>query len=210
MNIEFKGKTGIYKIIDAHSGKIYIGSTSQCLYLRYHQHFSDLKKNKHGNSHLQAIYNKRSDSLKYEIVEYCDKAECIKREQHYIDSLKPQININKLASSRLGTKASEATKEKMRNRKVSEHTKNLIREARNTQIFTKEQLEYRANQVRKSLNKKIKCSNGMEFKSVQEASRVLGIPHSSISRILIGYTRADNTRHKLNFSYITNNSPNKQ
>lgn len=210
MDISLKKRSGIYKILDTESGKVYIGSAAKCLYRRYHQHFSDLKYGRHGNKHLQAIYNKRSSSLKFEVVEFCESANCITREQYYIDTLSPAININKLAQSRLGTKISQDTLVKMRNKKVSQETKNKIRKARESQVFTKEQLEYRASQVRKALFKKIKCSNGMEFNSVNEASRNLDIPTGSISRVLIGYTSFENTRHGLNFWYITTNAPNKQ
>jgi len=47
-------------------------------------------------------------------LEYCEPSNCIEREQYYIDLLKPEYNILKLAGSSLGHIYSEETKEKMR------------------------------------------------------------------------------------------------
>lgn len=48
-----------------------------------------------------------------EILEYCDLDVLIKREQYYIDLLKPEYNIINIANSRLGSKQSEETKTKI-------------------------------------------------------------------------------------------------
>jgi group I intron endonuclease len=48
-----------------------------------------------------------------DILEYCEPSLLISREQYYIDLLKPQYNILKIAGSRLGYKHSEVTKAKM-------------------------------------------------------------------------------------------------
>jgi group I intron endonuclease len=48
-----------------------------------------------------------------DILEYCEVDALIKREQYYIDLLKPEYNILKVANSKLGSKHSEKTKVKM-------------------------------------------------------------------------------------------------
>src|SRR5438477_10959207 len=48
-----------------------------------------------------------------EILEYCDSKDLIKREQYYIDLLKPQYNILKIAGSRLGSILSKETRAKL-------------------------------------------------------------------------------------------------
>jgi group I intron endonuclease len=48
-----------------------------------------------------------------DILEYCEIAVLIGREQYYLDLLKPKYNILKVANSRLGSKQSEATKIKI-------------------------------------------------------------------------------------------------
>jgi group I intron endonuclease len=51
-------------------------------------------------------------NFRLEILEYCDPLSAIKREQYYIDLLKPYYNILKIAGSSLGLQHSEETKEK--------------------------------------------------------------------------------------------------
>lgn len=48
-------------------------------------------------------------NFQLEILEYCDPTKCIEREQYYLDLLKPELNILKKAGSKLGSKHSEAT-----------------------------------------------------------------------------------------------------
>ena len=53
-----------------------------------------------------------------EILEYCDPKDLIKREQYYLDLIKPEYNILIIAGSRLGKKHSEETLAKMSSLKV--------------------------------------------------------------------------------------------
>lgn len=48
-----------------------------------------------------------------DILEYCDKKNLIEREQYYLDLLKPEYNILKIANSRLGSKHTFETKNLM-------------------------------------------------------------------------------------------------
>lgn len=107
--------TGIYKIINATTKKIYIGSSID-IENRWRQHKFQLSKNKHHNSHLQNSWKMHgSEVFVIEIIEICDpiKEILLEREQYYIDTLKPEYNICPKAGSRLGSKASEETKKKM-------------------------------------------------------------------------------------------------
>jgi group I intron endonuclease len=54
------------------------------------------------------------DNFKLEILEHCKPSELIKREQYYIDLLKPEYNILKVAGSSLGVKRSIETIAKIR------------------------------------------------------------------------------------------------
>jgi len=115
---ENKNKSGIYRWNNLITDKSYIGS-SISLGGRFSNYYSlaYLKKRvKRGSS---IIYN---SLLKYgynnfslDILEYCEPNELIKREQYYIDILKPEYNISKTAGSRLGTKQSEETKQLISN-----------------------------------------------------------------------------------------------
>jgi group I intron endonuclease len=48
-----------------------------------------------------------------DILEYCVPSLCLSREQYYLDILKPEYNILKIAGSNKGSKKSEATKIKI-------------------------------------------------------------------------------------------------
>ena len=96
---------GIYKIeIENH---LYIGSTStkRGFGSRWSRHISDLIKNKHSNPKFQNIFNKYEYAI-FTIIEVCEKEQCIIREQYYIDTLNPDINIRRIANSPLGIKQS--------------------------------------------------------------------------------------------------------
>lgn len=98
---------GIYKITNLISGKIYIGSSTN-IRSRIAHHYSDLKKQRHHNLHLQNSYNKYGRiAFISEVLEDCTLSNLIEREQYYIDSLKPEYNKLPIANSSAGRKLSE-------------------------------------------------------------------------------------------------------
>lgn len=104
MSTELK-KTGIYKIVNTKNNKCYIGSAAgkNGIYQRFQDHKKTLRGNRHRNKHLQRAWNKYGEkSFQFEIIEFCNKDECIKKEQFYIDSLIPDYNICKIAGSTIG------------------------------------------------------------------------------------------------------------
>jgi len=64
-----------------------------------------------------------------EILEYCGTEELLKREQHYLELLKPQYNILEKAGNISGYKHTEETLAKLRARRHSEESKIKISEA---------------------------------------------------------------------------------
>lgn len=112
-------QTGVYLIKNTVNNKIYIGSSSYNIHNRITVHKRFLKQNKHENLYLQAAYNKYGKEVFiFEILELCNKEDCIKREQHYLDlykSYKRSIgyNIKEKADSNLGFKFSEQSRLKM-------------------------------------------------------------------------------------------------
>lgn len=67
----------------------------------------------------KAILAHGFDGFTLEILEYCEPVNLIKREQYYIDLLKPEYNILKIAGSKLGIRLSEETKAKLKARALS-------------------------------------------------------------------------------------------
>ena len=107
--------SGIYKIQSIKKpDRIYIGS-SICISERWRDHKKELRRNNHSNRRLQNHFNKYGEKdLLFNVIVGCDKDNLISYEQFYIDSLYPFFNINKIASSRLGVKASEKTIKRLR------------------------------------------------------------------------------------------------
>jgi len=126
-----RGKSGVYLWTNKINGKRYVGSS-----VNMARRFRDY----YNNSFLTQIKNKMTinkallkygySSFKLEILEYCDSDNVISREQYYLDLLKPEYNILKMAGSCYGHRHTEETLAKFRARKLSEETKGKISEAR--------------------------------------------------------------------------------
>lgn len=105
--------SGIYRIVCKLNNKQYIGSACN-IKIRKQNHFSYLKRNKHHSILLQRAFNKYGkENFYFEILAYCPKEYLIKLEQWFLDNLKPEYNIQKIAGSNLGYKHTESTKKKL-------------------------------------------------------------------------------------------------
>lgn len=108
-----KGKSGVYLLINKESGKSYVGSSVN-LKKRFTQYFNIKYLMLHSNMAIsRALLKYGYLKFKLEIIEYCDSKDLLKREQYYIDLLKPEYNILKTAGSLLGFKHTEKTRTKM-------------------------------------------------------------------------------------------------
>lgn len=122
--------SGIYQIINLVNGNRYIGSSKDIL-KRKGEHFNLLRRGKHENNHLQNACDKFGiENLSFSVIEYCesDKETLLLREQYYMDTLKPEYNLNPLAQSCFGVKHTEESRRNMakaaRNRPtISEETR---------------------------------------------------------------------------------------
>jgi len=83
--------------------------------VRFYTYYS-LRSLANSNRPLErALLKYGFSNFSLEILEYCDKKEdAVKREQYYLDYLKPKYNIVKLAGSTLGYKHTEESLKKMR------------------------------------------------------------------------------------------------
>lgn len=104
--------SGVYKIRNVKNNKIYIGSTIGKLIKRCIGHRTQLRYNIHANRHLQRAWNKwGEENFEFSILESCSKNKTIEREQHYMDTLKPNYNILKFAGGGiLGYRHTQKTK----------------------------------------------------------------------------------------------------
>lgn len=111
-------KMGIYGIRNTKTKQIYIGSTTLGFVKRWNVHVYQLFNNKHGNIKLQRSWNKYGgENFEFYIIELVSvKENCIKREQHYLDTTNPYYNINITAGSTLGMKLSASARKKISDR----------------------------------------------------------------------------------------------
>jgi len=119
--IENKDKSGIYRWIDTINNKSYIGSSTN-ITKRLRKYFSlsylNNKIVKNNSLIYKALLKHDYSKFNLEILEYCNKDSLINREQYYLDSLKPEYNICKIAGSMLGFKHSAETLLKFKNRET--------------------------------------------------------------------------------------------
>lgn len=95
-------KSGIYKITNIKTNKIYVGSAKD-IDFRWKRHIYELQNHIHSNKHLQNSWLKHSSlNFKFEVLEFCDNDVLYVREQFWLDNLEPfyynnGYNISQLA-----------------------------------------------------------------------------------------------------------------
>lgn len=186
-----RGKSGIYRMTNLTSNKIYIGSSIN-LGHRFTCYYS-LKHIERWKTSIicKALIKYGYSGFKLENLEYCAPEKCIEREQYYFNILNPEYNILKTAGSRLGFKNSEETLMKFRERKHSEETKakiSLAQVGRKHSEETKAKLLDRIRSEQSGIPKvKIEVfdqETGIKtiYPSISEGARALGLDTGSISR----------------------------
>jgi len=128
--------SGIYKITNRINNKFYIGSSIN-IYNRFYRHLSMLNRNCHNNQKLQNSWNKYGKSnFEFQLLATCPKEYCIKLEQWFINTQKPQYNISQTAASTLGCRY------KRKNKLSDETINNIINDYKN---YTNEELAKKYN-----------------------------------------------------------------
>nr|YP_010390664.1 GIY-YIG endonuclease [Fusarium asiaticum]QJT59516.1 GIY-YIG endonuclease [Fusarium asiaticum]QJT62211.1 GIY-YIG endonuclease [Fusarium asiaticum]QJT63584.1 GIY-YIG endonuclease [Fusarium asiaticum]QJT64129.1 GIY-YIG endonuclease [Fusarium asiaticum]QJT64408.1 GIY-YIG endonuclease [Fusarium asiaticum] len=115
-----RDKSGIYLWRNKINGKTYVGSSVN-LAKRFKNYFNEsyLTRLKDYMVIYKALLAYGHENFTIEILEYCDPASILEREQYYLDTLNPKYNILKVAGSSFGYKHSEEVLLKMRDRKAS-------------------------------------------------------------------------------------------
>jgi len=114
--------SGIYQIKNEMNGKSYVGSSANAPQ-RWWQHVCDLRHGRHHNQRLQHAFDKYGESaFVLSILEHVeDSTQLVLREQHYLDTLRPEYNIHPIARSPLGVRRSLETREKMSEARRGKH-----------------------------------------------------------------------------------------
>ena len=193
--------TGIYKIENKITKKIYVGSTTIGFKGRFSAHLSTLKKNKHPNKYLQNSFNKYGiESFEFSIIEELCAEKCINREQYWIDFYKATekefgYNICPIAGNTAGRIASDETKLKLKiaatGFKHSEESKKLMTlaqienrklDSEKRKLRWKEIIkDYRLINARPVLMLDKNLNILSKYESIAKASSETNIPKSTIS-----------------------------
>lgn len=158
--------SGIYILTNSVNGKRYIGSSNN-IRKRLWKHRSLLRHNKHENPYLQNAWNKYGeDMFAFAVIETCETDVLLEREQYYIDTLKPEYNID---VSTTHDHLNPETIEKMRKRRREQLDNGEIK------LSWKEihQYDLDGNYIQ-------------SFKSIGDAAKSSGIHVCSIERFLNG------------------------
>ena len=165
--------------------KSYVGSGLD-LKKRLSNYYSLKYKNKKISLGQSAIY---SALLKYgpshfslTVLEYCNRDILIKREQFYIDILKPEYNLSKTAGGgrRFGFIVTEETRKKM-----SVSQKAIDRSGKNHPMYGKARPEGAGSIPQRISVFDLIKNERTEYNSIREASKGLVISYSSIKSYLI-------------------------
>lgn len=110
---ENKGKAGVYRFTNLTNGKSYVGSSVN-LSRRFYTYYNVNHLVKQISSLIcRALLKYGYSNFSLVIFEYCKPTDSVKREQHYLDLLKPPDNVLKTAGSSLGHKHHSETKAKI-------------------------------------------------------------------------------------------------
>lgn len=187
---ENKNKSGVYRWVNIINNKSYVGSSVKidrriiCYFS-----FNNIKRivSKERSMIYSGIIKYGYSKFKLDILEYCPKEILLEREQFYIDILKPEYNILKIAGSRLGIKHSfngkKAMSIKSRGRKFLYKDK-VIRTYLPKVVTsnTKLKLALRSQGVNVKI---LDSSNNLinEFSTIKSAAKYMGVDYNTISKI---------------------------
>nr|YP_010029628.1 hypothetical protein J2C28_mgp28 [Beauveria lii]QOU11069.1 hypothetical protein [Beauveria lii] len=123
--LDNKNKSGIYKWINNINGNTYVGSGLN-LTKRIGDYFNESELKRNPRPIHAALLKHGHDNFTLKILEYCKPDELIKREQYYLDLMKPEYNILKNAYSLLGFKHSDETIARLKLKSISEEHKKIL------------------------------------------------------------------------------------
>ena len=146
-----RGKSGVYRWINNSNGKSYVGSSID-LVSRLYSYYSLRFLEKQTSSLIcKALLKYGHSAFTLDILEYCEPENNIEREQYYIDLLKPEYNIQKVAGSSIGQKRTDETKLKISKyrsgRALAQDTKEKIAAAMLGRKHTVESIAKMKNKV---------------------------------------------------------------
>lgn len=186
---ENRGKTGVYRWTNLYNCKCYVGSSTN-LAKRFTLYYSLTYLNKQASKSIicRALLKYGHSSFSLSILEYCDAAKAIEREQYYIDSLKPEYNILQTAGSTFGYRwnHSEETLAKLRGRTWKWTRKLTEEQKKNKSIVAKATLSEFNIRTKgmKVLVINLETNSTEEYSSIRSAATALDAHMETIRRCI--------------------------
>lgn len=168
-------KSGIYRWVNNINGNTYVGSSIN-FRVRFYTYYSLGSLVKSNRPIDRALLKHGFSNFSLEILEFCEREELLKREQYYLDNLKPQYNIVETAGSTLGYKHTPESIAKMRDFVLSEEVRERKRLA--TANAT-------ASIRIPIIVENIKTNEKLEYISLVEAGKAIGVSRAAVSQALL-------------------------
>lgn len=143
---------GIYQILNISNGKCYIGSAIN-IKRRWADHKKQLRRGNHHSRFLQRAWNKQPEEVfVFARLITCAPSMLLHYEQQFIDQWRPSYNMSLVAGSRLGVKATAATRAKLsvahKGRKLPpEHRSRLVGVRKHSEETKKKMSETRTGHI---------------------------------------------------------------
>ena len=184
---ENRGKSGVYRWTNKVNGKSYVGSSIN-LVKRFTNYYSFNYISKSKMSISKALIKYGYSNFTLEILEYCDPSNAISREQYYIDFLKPEYNILKIAGSSLGYTHTEETLAKFKARSLTPEQKanNLEHlKIHNSSTEQREKARERLLEYNKSKGQVVEVLDTISnettlYSTILQAAEAIGCVHGTI------------------------------
>lgn len=195
---------GVYCWINNINNKIYVGSSIN-LTTRFYKYYSLRYLNNTKTPICNAFKKYGFNNFSLVILEYLkDNKNLIKREQYYLDLLKPEYNILKKAGSSLGYKHKEETLQFFRKERIlSEEARKNLSLAATGRILSKE-VKDKISSKRKGMKMtditrlklsesaagikvnviNINTNEKLEFKNLTTAAKYIGVSRTAVSKAL--------------------------
>jgi hypothetical protein len=170
-----RNKAGVYRWVNNKNGNTYVGSSIN-LNVRLYTYFSLRSLAKSNRPIDRALLKYGFSNFSLEIIEYCRREELLKREQYYMDNLKPQYNIAETAGSTLGYKHTPESLAKMRDFVLSDEVRNRkIKATANATAAIRIPI----------IVENIKTNKKSEYISLVEAGKAIGVSRAAVSQALL-------------------------
>lgn len=194
-----KDKSGVYLWLQKTNGKYYVGSSVDLRY-RFYDYFSKSYLVKSGNTIMANSISKYGlEAFEFIILEFTDKKDVLSREQFFIDSLKPELNILKTAGCTLGFKPTVETKEKLRKAALGR-----IQSLETRAKISESQKNNQNNPGLPLTIKDLETDITTEYLNMTEAARKLGFSRTAIS---MGFKKNNTTSFTVKGRYLITIKP---